>query len=97
MVRSVKSAQSVQLVTKYLTCNYEPKSTHNFLRRFLFFYGMPKSEESETIYERVAKLEDEAAALRAELDEMKHALRNELARHEIKMVRKGNEISSIID
>jgi hypothetical protein len=42
-------------------------------------------------------LEDEVAALRAELDEMKHALRNELARHEIKMIRKGNEISSIID
>tara|TARA_B100000929_G_scaffold181031_1_gene143265 strand:- start:161 stop:337 length:177 start_codon:yes stop_codon:yes gene_type:complete len=58
---------------------------------------MPKSSESETIYDRIAKLEDEAAALRAELDEMKHALRNELARHEIKMIRKGNEISSIID
>jgi regulator of replication initiation timing len=58
---------------------------------------MPKSEESETIYDRIAKLEDEVAALRAELDEMKHALRNELARHEIKMIRKGNEISSIID
>ena len=64
---------------------------------FSFFYGMPKSEESETIYDRIAKLEDEVAALRAELDEMKHALRNELARHEIKMIRKGNEISSIID
>ena len=58
---------------------------------------MPKSEESETIYDRIAKLEDEVAALRSELDEMKHALRNELARHEIKMIRKGNEISSIID
>ena len=64
---------------------------------FSFFYGMPKSEESETIYDRIAKLEDEVAALRSELDEMKHALRNELARHEIKMIRKGNEISSIID
>ncbi len=58
---------------------------------------MPKSSESETIYDRIAKLEDEVAALRSELDEMKHALRNELARHEIKMIRKGNEISSIID
>ena len=57
---------------------------------------MPKSDE-ETIYERVAKLEDEAASLRAELDFLKRALRNELARHEIKMVRKGNDISSIID
>ena len=55
------------------------------------------SAESETVYDRIAKLEDEVAALRAELDEMKHALRNELARHEIKMIRKGNEISSIID
>ena len=59
---------------------------------------MPKkSDEGETIYERVAKLEDEVAALRAELDEMKHALRNELARHEIKMIRKGRDVSSIID
>ena len=58
---------------------------------------MPKSEESETIYERVAKLEDEVAALRSEVDFLKHALRNELARHEVKMARKGSEISSIID
>ena len=58
---------------------------------------MPKSDESETIYERVAKLEDEIAALRNELDFLKHALRNELARHEIKMVRKGTDISSIIE
>tara|TARA_B100001013_G_C24484836_1_gene392747 strand:+ start:180 stop:356 length:177 start_codon:yes stop_codon:yes gene_type:complete len=58
---------------------------------------MPKSGESETIYERVAKLEDEVASLRAELDFLKHALRNELARHEIKMVRKGTDISSIIE
>ena len=59
---------------------------------------MPKtSDEGETIYERVAKLEDEVAALVDEIDFLKHALRNELARHEIKMVRKGNDISSIID
>ena len=56
-----------------------------------------QSDEAETIYERVAKLEDEAAALRDEIDFLKHALRNELARHEIKMVRKGTDISSIID
>ena len=56
-----------------------------------------KSDEAETIYERVAKLEDEVASLRAELDFLKHALRNELARHEIKMVRKGTDISSIIE
>ena len=58
---------------------------------------MPKSDEAETIYERVAKLEDEVAALRDEIDFLKQALRNELARHEIKMVRKGNDVSSIID
>ena len=59
---------------------------------------MPKkSDEAETIYERVAKLEDEVAALRDEIDFLKHALRNELARYEIKMVRKGNDVSSIID
>ena len=40
---------------------------------------MPKSGESETIYERVAKLEDEVASLRAELDFLKHALRNAAA------------------
>ena len=56
-----------------------------------------KSDEGETIYERVAKLEDEVAALRDEIDFLKHALRNELARHEIKMIRKGRDISSIID
>tara|TARA_B100000315_G_scaffold53098_1_gene47433 strand:- start:137 stop:310 length:174 start_codon:yes stop_codon:yes gene_type:complete len=55
------------------------------------------SEESETIYDRIAKLEDEVATLRSEIDFLKHALRNELARHEVKMARKGTEISSIID
>ena len=56
-----------------------------------------KLDEAETIYERVAKLEDEVAAFRDEIDFLKDALRNELARHEIKMVRKGNDVSSIID
>ena len=55
------------------------------------------STESETVYDRIAKLEDEVAALRSEIDFLKHALRNELARHEVKMARKGTEISSIID
>ena len=55
------------------------------------------SEESETVYDRIAKLEDEVAALRSEVDFLKHALRNEIARHEVKMARKGTEISSIID
>ena len=55
------------------------------------------STESKTVYDRIAKLEDEVAALRSEVDFLKHALRNELARHEVKMARKGTEISSIID
>mgnify|MGYP003317881508 CR=1 FL=1 len=53
--------------------------------------------KEETIYDRVSKLEDEIATLRNELDVIKHALRNKLARHEIKMIKKGNEVSSIID
>ena len=55
------------------------------------------SKESETVDDRIAKLEDEVAELRSEVDFLKHALRNELARHEVKMARKGTEISSIID
>ena len=52
------------------------------------------SEESETIYDRIAKLEDEVAALRSEIDFLKRALRNELARHEVKMAKKGTEAVS---
>ena len=55
------------------------------------------SEKKETVYDRIEKLEDEIATLRNEIDVMKHALRNKLARHEIKMIKKGNEVSSIID
>ena len=55
------------------------------------------SEEAETIYERVAKLEDEIAVLRNEVDILKRALRNKIARHEISMIKKGTHISSIID
>jgi cell division protein FtsB len=53
--------------------------------------------EGETIYERVAKLEDEVATLRNEVDVLKRALRNKLARHEISQIKKGQDISSIID
>ncbi|MCV0373658.1 MAG: hypothetical protein K5793_08920 [Nitrosarchaeum sp.] len=55
------------------------------------------SSEAETIYERVAKLEDEIALLRSEVDILKRALRNRIARHEISMIKKGQDISSIID
>ncbi len=55
------------------------------------------SGDAETIYERVAKLEDEIASLRNEVDVLKRALRNKIARHEITMIKKGKDISSIID
>ena len=47
------------------------------------------SSEAETIYQRVAKLEDEIALLRSELDIIKGALRNKIARHEISMIKDG--------
>ena len=55
------------------------------------------SEKKETGYDRIEKLEDEIATLRNEIDVMKHALRNKLARHEIKMIKQGQDVSSIID
>jgi cell division protein FtsB len=55
------------------------------------------SSDAETIYERVAKLEDEIALLRSEVDIIKHALRNKIARHEIAMIKEGQDIDSIID
>jgi len=54
------------------------------------------SSESETIYERVAKLEDEIALLRSELDLVKSALRNKIARHEISMIKDGQDVDSIL-
>ena len=55
------------------------------------------SSEAETIYERVAKLEDETALLRIEIDTLKRALRNKIARHEISLIKEGREVDSIID
>ena len=55
------------------------------------------SSDAETIYERVAKLEDEIALLRSEVDILKGALRNKIASHEISMIKKGQDVDSIID
>ena len=55
------------------------------------------SEEAETIYERVARLEDEVATLRAEVDILKRALRNKIARYEISTIKGGKDVTSIID
>ena len=54
-------------------------------------------DQEETIYDRVSRLEDEIATLRNEVDVMKMAMRNKLARHEIKMIKKGQDVSTIID
>ncbi len=56
-----------------------------------------KNIDAETIYERVAKLEDEIALLRSEIDVVKKALRNKIARYEISLIKSGHEINSIID
>ena len=55
------------------------------------------TEKKETVYDRIEKLEDEIATLRNEIDVIKHALRNKSARHEIKMIKQGQDVSSIID
>ncbi len=55
------------------------------------------AEEAETIYERVTRLEDEVATLRAEVDIIKGALRNKIARYEISSIKGGKDVSSIID
>ena len=56
-----------------------------------------EKEKKETVYDRIEKLEDEIATLRNEIDVIKHVLRNKLARHEITMIKKGQDVSSIID
>jgi len=55
------------------------------------------TDDAETIYERVAKLEDEIATLRTGIEVVKKGLRNEIARHEISEIRKGKDVASIMD
>ena len=55
------------------------------------------SENEGTVYDRIGKLGDGIATLRKEIDVIKNAFRNELARHEVKMIKKGHDVSSIID
>jgi uncharacterized protein (UPF0335 family) len=51
----------------------------------------------ESIYERVARLEDEVATLRHEVDIIKGTLRDKIVRFEHKLVRSGTDVKSIID
>ena len=64
-------------------------------------FSLLELKEKGTVYDRIEKLEDEIedeiATLRNEIDVIKHAFRNELARHEVKMIKKGHDVSSIID
>lgn len=55
------------------------------------------STTSETVYERIERLEDEVAMLRTEIDRLKGALRSKIARHEIGLIKNGHDIKSIID
>jgi hypothetical protein len=56
------------------------------------------SETSEeSIYERVARLEDEVASLRHEVDIIKGTLRNKIVRYEHRLIKRGTEVKSIID
>ena len=44
----------------------------------------------DTIYDRVAKLEDDVAALRREMDVINEFHKNKLAKLEIKKIKDGN-------
>lgn len=57
--------------------------------------GMTDNEES--IYERVARLEDEIATLRSEMDVLKGTIRNKIVRYEHKLIKQGTDVESIVD
>lgn len=48
-----------------------------------------KGMSDDTIYDRVAKLEDEVAVLREEMNVIKGLMKNKLAKLEIKKVKQG--------
>jgi uncharacterized protein (UPF0335 family) len=57
---------------------------------------MAESTE-ESIYERVARLEDEVATLRHEVDIIKGTLRHKIVRFEHRLIKDGTDVKSIID
>jgi hypothetical protein len=57
---------------------------------------MAESTE-ESIYERVARLEDEVAILRHEVDIIKGTMRHKIVRFEHRLIRDGTDVKSIID
>jgi predicted nucleic acid-binding Zn-ribbon protein len=72
------------------------KINHKFLRSHLVNIKRMASED-ESIYERVARLEDEVASLRHEIDVLKGTMRNKIVRYEHKLIKKGKDVQSIID
>ena len=90
--------ENVLHVISLLICRFKGiEIIHNFLRLVFSLVCYMSSQEAETIYERVARLEDEVATLRAEVDILKRALRNKIARFEISTIKKGSDVTSIID
>jgi hypothetical protein len=55
------------------------------------------TENEESIYERVARLEDEIATLRSEMDVLKGTIRNKIIRYEHKLIKQGTDVQSIVD
>ncbi len=55
------------------------------------------ARDEESIYERVARLEDEVATLRNEVDILKGTMRNKIIRYEHKLIKQGKDVKSIID
>ena len=57
---------------------------------------MSMTENEESIYERVARLEDEIATLRSEMDVLKGTMRNKIIRYEHKLIKGGTDVESIV-